>query len=273
MDKDNLKNQLNLLLNEAEQFTFDVFPKLKIGDIADEFIAEVIPEWYVWVQHIQRVIKLSFKEDSAPFQLVTRSLEDANALEENGPDVFNRVKRNLTKALELAIKVVEDDTYGELIGHTTPTTTFDPERVFIVHGHNHEAKNELELFLKELGLKPIVLQREADEGQTIIEKFERYSKVGYAIILLTPDDVVTSSELSDDSKKNVERRARQNVIFEFGYFVGRLGRNRVCCLYQEGVTLPSNVHGFIYKSFKNQIDEVKYALIKELRAADYQLHI
>jgi hypothetical protein len=82
-------------------------------------------------------------------------------------------------------------------------------KVFIVHGHDEEIKNQLEIFLNEIGLEAIVLHRKPDEGMTIIEKFERYSKdASYAFILLTPDDICYSV-------KKKEIRARQNVIFEF----------------------------------------------------------
>jgi len=102
---------------------------------------------------------------------------------------------------------------------------------------------------------------------TIIEKFERYSEVGYAFILLTPDDIGYSIE--KENKK--EMRARQNVIWEFGYFVGKLGRNKVCCLYKEGVTLPTDVSGMLYKEIKKNVEEVGYAILKELKIAGYDL--
>lgn len=157
-----------------------------------------------------------------------------------------------------------------MIGHSIQETApWDPAAVFIVHGHDHESKNELELFVKELGLLPVVLHRQPDEGLTIIEKFEKHSRVGYALVLLTPDDFVEGGV----NQGNGERRARQNVVFEFGFFVGRLGRNRVCCIHKSGTTLPSDVSGLIYKPFKHRIEEVKFALAKELKSAGYNVQI
>jgi predicted nucleotide-binding protein len=146
-------------------------------------------------------------------------------------------------------------------------------RVFIVHGHDEVSKSELEIFLREVGLEPIVLHRQADQGRTIIEKFEQHSDVSYAFILLTPDEVahLKSDENKPDSERKVENRARQNVIFEFGYFVGKLGRSKVCCLYTGDVTLPSDVSGVIYKRFINKISEVAYEIIKELKASGYHI--
>jgi len=146
-------------------------------------------------------------------------------------------------------------------------------RVFIVHGHDEKAKGQLEVLLTEFGLEPVVLHRQADEGKTIIEKFEKHSDVGYAFILLTPDDIAFSAtqEKLSDAERRYEYRARPNVIFEFGYFVGRLGRGNVCCLHTGNVTLPSDVQGVIYKSFASNIEEVAYAVSKELKARGYQL--
>lgn len=145
------------------------------------------------------------------------------------------------------------------------------KKVFVVHGHDEIAKTSLEVFLHEIGLEPIVLHRQADEGMTIIEKFEKHSDVGYAFILLTPDEIafLASEETMADEVRHKENRARPNVIFEFGYFVGKLGRSRVCCLYTGNVTLPSDVSGMIYKRYESSIEEVAYGVIKDLKASGY----
>jgi predicted nucleotide-binding protein len=147
------------------------------------------------------------------------------------------------------------------------------KKVFVVHGHDEIAKTNLEVFLHEIGLEPVVLHRQADEGLTIIEKFEKHSDVNYAFILLTPDEIsyLKVDEGKNDNERNKEFRARPNVIFEFGYFVGKLGRSRVCCLYTGNVSLPSDVSGMIYKRFANSIDEVAYSIIKDLKASGYSI--
>ena len=146
-------------------------------------------------------------------------------------------------------------------------------KVFIVHGHDEVAKTSLEVFIRENGLEPVVLHRQADQGQTIIEKFERHSDVGYAFILLTPDEVayLVGEEGKADSERKKELRARPNVIFEFGYFVGKLGRSKVCCLHTGGVSLPSDISGMIYKAYNENIEEVAYSILKDLKAAGYSL--
>lgn len=143
------------------------------------------------------------------------------------------------------------------------------KRVFIVHGHDHSLKNDLEVFLTRIGLEPVVLHREADGGLTVIEKFERYANVRFAFVLLTPDDIAFEAGkiALDDKGRDMEYRARQNVLFEFGYFVGKLGRSKVCCLYKEGVALPSDLSGLLYKRVPNSVEEIGYALINELKVA------
>lgn len=141
--------------------------------------------------------------------------------------------------------------------------------VFIVHGHDIELKNDVEIFLREINLEPIVLHRELDEGLTIIEKFEKHSNVNYAIVLLTPDDIgFNAAEVKkDEEARNIEYRARQNVIFEFGYFVGKLTRSNVCCIYKENLRLPSDLDGLIYKKVDKSVQEVGMFLMKELKNA------
>ncbi len=156
-------------------------------------------------------------------------------------------------------------------GHAESITR--SRKVFVVHGQDELAKTSLEVFLHEIGLEPIVLHRQADEGFTVIEKFEKHSDVGYAFILLTPDEVayLRSDEALLDDKRKKEFRARPNVIFEFGYFVGKPSRSRVCCIYTGDVTLPSDVHGMIYKRFNKSIDEVAYGIMKDLKASGYDI--
>lgn len=141
-------------------------------------------------------------------------------------------------------------------------------KVFIVHGHDDAAKANLEALLRELGLEPIVLHRQADEGLTIIEKFEKHSDVSYAFILLTPDEIayLRKEDSLPEAERKKELRARPNVIFEFGYFVGRLGRQHVCCLHTGDVTLPSDLHGLIYKRFSTSVEDAAWGIQKDLRA-------
>lgn len=116
-------------------------------------------------------------------------------------------------------------------------------RVFIVHGHDDARKHELARVLQSLtGATPIVLQEQANGGRTLLEKLEAYAAVSaFAVALLTGDDVGRAKDDATD-----QARARQNVVFEAGYFAGRLGRSNVVLLHESGVELPSDLSGVVY---------------------------
>ena len=118
----------------------------------------------------------------------------------------------------------------------------DSRLVFLVHGHDDAVKESVARFLEKLDLKPVILHEQPNQGKTVIEKFEAHSDVGFAVVLLTPDDVGGLPSSLD----KLSRRARQNVILELGYFIGKLGRAKVCALYVEGVEIPSDIHGVLY---------------------------
>jgi len=128
-------------------------------------------------------------------------------------------------------------------GASAAISNTESRKVFLVHGHDNEAKEGTARFLQKLGLEPIVLHEQPSSGRTLIEKFELYSgDIAFAVVLLTPDDfggVATNPSTS-------RPRARQNVILELGYFMGRLGRSHVAALYKGEVELPSDYQGILY---------------------------
>ena len=139
--------------------------------------------------------------------------------------------------------------------------------VFIVHGHDDAVRLRVEDFLNKIGLKPIVLFREPDEGNTIIEKFEKHSNVGFAIVLYTYCDDGKSKTVN-----NYQKRARQNVVFEHGYMIAKLGRNRVCALRSGDIEIPSDYQGVLFKSMGSD-DGWHLDLAKELKAAGYNIDL
>jgi len=131
-----------------------------------------------------------------------------------------------------------------------------------VHGHDEAALQAVARFLEQLNLEAIILREQPDAGRTIIEKFEECAAdVGFAVVLLTPDDlggVVSGPPTAS--------RARQNVIFELGYFAGKLGRGRACLIRKGTVEIPSDLHGVIYTDL-DPAEGWKMKLVKELKAA------
>ena len=140
--------------------------------------------------------------------------------------------------------------------------TMNTNEIFIIHGRDNEIKATVARFLGQLDLKPIILHEQPNQGRTVIEKFEQYAQVRFAVALLTPDDVGALQEKTP----NLKPRARQNVIFEFGYFIGRLGRNRVCALTKGDVEIPSDYDGVVYIPL-DDAGGWKLNLVKELKNA------
>lgn len=179
--------------------------------------------------------------------------------------------RKLESIMERLELITISSSIVDEVTTTKSTSAVKTKKVFIVHGRDEISKTNLEVFLREIGMEPIVLHRQADVGQTVIEKFEANSDVGFAFILLTPDEIAYLSpedSLPDDERQK-ELRARPNVMFEFGYFVGKLGRSKVCCLYTGDVVIPSDLNGLIYKKYTSSIEEVAYSIMKDLRATGY----
>ncbi len=135
-------------------------------------------------------------------------------------------------------------------------------RVFVVHGHDEGALQSVARFLETIGLTPVILREQADGGKTIIEKFEHHAEqASFAVVLLTPDDVGGAS-----ARPTQNHRARQNVILELGYFVGTLGRSRVCALKKGTLELPNDILGVLWKEMDPQ-NGWKLELAKELKHA------
>lgn len=137
--------------------------------------------------------------------------------------------------------------------------------VFIVHGHDGEARESVARFIGNIGLTPIILHEQANMGRTVIEKVEAHSEVGFAVVLLTPDD-----EGRVKGANELESRARQNVLLELGYFIGRLGRENVCALKRGALEIPSDFAGVVWETMDTG-GGWKQALGRELNAAGYEI--
>ncbi len=145
----------------------------------------------------------------------------------------------------------------------TNNKVFD-NRVFIVHGHNNEAKDSLSNFLRKIKLDPIILHEQISGGLTIIEKLEKYSEVEGAIALFTADDMGKSKK-----EEELKNRARQNVVFEAGMFLGKLGRNRLIILKEKGVSDISDLDGILYIDIDSN-NSWHFQVAKELKAMGYK---
>jgi predicted nucleotide-binding protein len=183
-------------------------------------------------------------------------------------EAFNSGLDQATGFLESRVSDLRESVQQENPGTNASSYTaeLDTRRIFVVHGHDHGIKETVARFLGKLDLEPIILHEQADEGKTIIEKFEAHAAdVHCAVVILTADDIA-SSRATPERK---ELRARQNVILELGFFVGKLGRQRTFALVEKGVALPSDIHGVVYIPLDSE--EWRARLVKELKAAGLQV--
>ena len=150
------------------------------------------------------------------------------------------------------------------------TVAKDPNtnKVFIVHGRDAAPVEELRALLYERGWEPVVLIRQVGGGRVLLEKLEENADAAFAFVLLTPDDVgrLDPAFARTEEDRKEERRARQNVIFECGYLMARLGRSRVCGIRKGDVKLPSDLDGLVTEQFTVSIREIALALLDELGA-------
>lgn len=173
-----------------------------------------------------------------------------------------------TALLQSMIDEVEEYWQDDWVS-TSASPTGEPNtgrEVFLIHGRDEGARDTVVRFLGKLGLESVILAEQASQGKTIIEKFERHAQVRFAIALLTPDD---TGSLGSDVNTTLPR-ARQNVIFELGFFIGHLGRERVCALTKGDVEIPSDYSGVEYIPLEEG-GRWKLQLVRELQAAGFDV--
>lgn len=142
---------------------------------------------------------------------------------------------------------------------------FNKEQVFIVHGHDEHAKNDVKSYVESKGLEPIILHLQASGGRTIIEKIDHYSNVGFGVVLYTECDVGAKRDTL-----GYKWRARQNVVFEHGYLIAKLSRSRVAALVKGNVETPNDISGVVYITM-DAAGNWRSELDAELRNAEYDI--
>lgn len=178
-------------------------------------------------------------------------------------------KERSIQLLQQAIRTLEDD-LADLAPPSPQAATHSPSsggtKVFVVHGHDGEAREAIARFLSEkLDLEPVILHECPNKGRTLITKFrEEAAETGFAVVILTPDDVGSARDATE-----LNPRARQNVVFELGFFIGALGPERVAAVLKGDLERPSDFDGVVYLSFDKEDWRTK--LGQELQAAGYSI--
>jgi predicted nucleotide-binding protein len=180
---------------------------------------------------------------------------------------YLRKLRSIHRRLEL-FPVPDSAHQGALPPKGRGTSKSNSRRVFVVHGHDDGLKETVARFLTKLDLEPVILHEQPNRGRTIIEKFEAYTDVVFAVVLFTSDDVGYPAGKANESKS----RARQNVVLELGFFMATLGRDRVCVLYENGVDVPSDYSGVLYEELDSK-GAWRLRLASEIRSAGIEIDL
>lgn len=164
------------------------------------------------------------------------------------------------KELKAKLIVLNENLDDYLINQENEVLNMDNNKIFIVHGHDNEVRNNVELFIHRIGLNPIILSERASKGMTIIEKIEANSDVSFALVLYTRCDEGRLKGIGD-----LQDRARQNVVFEHGFMAAHLGRQNVVALVEDGIEIPGDLSGIVYISLANT--DWKKQVMREFEAA------
>lgn len=166
------------------------------------------------------------------------------------------------------------DEVKNIIEHTAQTVREEEKnrKVFVVYGHDLNARTQLEAMLRRWDIEPLIIDQLVSSGQTIIEKLEENTdKVQFGIVLATPDDIGYPKG-KEECKKY---RVRQNVILELGMLLSKVGRSKVAILLSQAEEMekPSDIDGLIYIPFTNNVEAAKVSLAKELQRNGYEIDI
>lgn len=252
---------------ERLQKVLDTIPELKK-------LSRGSPEFTKWRRDVEVVINNTFGDEKhqADFGKISFSLRvlTSGTPESKFQEAYLRGLASAESVLQSMVDEIEeyweDDGQSSCASHTGRQSSISKSKVFVIHGHDDSARESVARFLEKLDLEPIVLHEQPNKGRTIIEKFEDHADVGFAVVLLTPDDEGALTNNQDKPRP----RARQNVIFELGFFIGKLGRDRVCPFVKGDVETPSDYDGIVY----TRLDDSggwKTKLIQELKAVDYDI--
>ena len=253
---------------ERLRIALDAIPELKN-------LRHRSPDFKKWQRDTRVAISNAFGDESynvldftnIRFSPIVRPIDDSEYRA-----TYLRDLQSAASLLESMIKEIEEywedesQTAPPIHSETRENEQINTNEVFIIHGRDNEAKQTVARFLEKIDLKPVILHEQPDKGRTIIEKFEKHAQVRFAITLLTPDDVGAL----EGERSNLKPRARQNVIFEFGYFIGKLGRKRVCALVQGDVEKPSDYDGVLYIPLDDS-GGWKMEIIKEFKTAGFDV--
>lgn len=243
------------LIAEADNYTF----QNNCYTVSHGTYSRAGVKMQAWIAECEDLIISQFGKESSPWRVFERFNRDS--LDGNYQGNFDKQKNIIVSALSSCLRISPKK-------HTKPKIekVLNKSKVFIVHGHDEEAKSKTARFVEKLGFEAIILHEQASSSKTIIEKIEEYSNVGFGIILYTPCDIGAKQT----EKPEYKSRARQNVVFEHGFLIGKLKRNNVCALVKDTVETPNDISGVVYINM-DKSGAWMYSVAKEMKEAGYKV--
>ncbi|MGK3722396.1 TIR domain-containing protein [Priestia megaterium] len=268
-----IKNRIGIEMYEYDIASLEDI----IYDITIPYLEKTDFEFDGYNIHADIIERITIKETEIMSGDLVGIINDMSFVRESIFNLNNRYIRDITrdtikegKGKLKADAGIGDESPQNKIKESEPNQELDKTKVFIVHGHDNAAKSEVEAFIRRLSLEPIIIHQQANGGQTIIEKIERYSNVGFGVVLYTPCDMGASNADADAGQSIYRPRARQNVIFEHGYLVGKIGRENVTALVKDEIETPNDISGVVYIEMDSR-QRWHLDLAKELRASGYNV--
>lgn len=265
-----------LIESKSEKRKMYELDKTKLDLVLDEIIIPYIKKedfqfdgYFLKYEDIERVV---IKETSRSARVLSKfendHMEPGLIMYVSPQDIldYDKYTKDVTKELFALAK--ERLKKGGYEIKSPKNLHIDMSKVFIVHGHDELAKTEVARFIEKIGLKPIILHEQANGGKTIIEKIETYSNVGFGVVLYTPCDVGAKK----GNESILQTRARQNVVFEHGFLIGKIGRDNVAALVKEKVETPNDISGIVYINM-DSYNAWQIGLAKELKSSGYDINM
>lgn len=239
----------------------------EIDDLIEQRVTSEDETFITWHTKAERFIRkkygdgLEFKKfSSTHFTLMVYTFNETH---EDFVRACRRGLESIRGVFKAYLEEMEDEKCDErelAVGEMKKTNLY--AKVFVVHGHDEKLKEAVARVIEKQGIQPIILSEQLNQGATIIEKFEKNSDVGAAICLFTADD-----EGKACTEEELKKRARQNVVFETGYFMGRLGRDKIIMIVDPDVEAPSDIQGVVYTN--NTYWQME--LLKELKGMGFSI--
>jgi predicted nucleotide-binding protein len=268
-DRTTPKEQIVLLVSRA-QLASELQARIAAGtELRDRVVTDAAgvkqlrADHYTWDEYNFDLLRMRFSHDSiaSEYRGFTFGIADddnpGRELTRRKEDIASDIRK--LESIESRLTIYSEG--ASVVHKPTERPAAAGERVFVVHGHDAGKRDEVARLLERLGLNATILSEQANAGLTLIEKFESHAgEVAFAVVVLTGDDE------GGPPGGPYRARGRQNVVLELGFFYGRLGRGRVCLLYEADVELPSDIAGVAYVQF-DASGAWKMLLARELRQA------